>query len=151
MAMNVYEPLFNVQSNNLAKTLIIVNVPVFAGFLSLIQGRSSRFLFADNLVFALHFYAFLLVLMTLLPAIGGVLDIVAQWVSGDALSWQTTYKIGSLAALALVVIYLGIALAIAFSWGRLRTALSVPVCLAAVFVANQVNRFVLLLATLATT
>lgn len=59
-----FQASYNEVSEDVARTLIIVQVPLFAMLLALVRLRSGR-LFYDHLVWATHFYAFQLLLNSL--------------------------------------------------------------------------------------
>ena len=62
--LDAYEPAFDRAVVLNAKSLVILMVPAFAGFLALFLVRSRK-PFMAHVVFSLHFYAFLMVLFSL--------------------------------------------------------------------------------------
>ena len=57
-----YETRFNERSKGEAKTLIILMIPIYAFFISLLFSGQKRY-FVEHLVFSLHFYSFMLIFM----------------------------------------------------------------------------------------
>jgi len=57
-----YELKFNERSKGEAKTLIILMIPIYAFFISLLFMGQRRY-FVEHLVFSLHFYSFMLIFM----------------------------------------------------------------------------------------
>lgn len=54
-----YEKLYNAKSEQLAKSLIILQIPLLAALVNLLYVTRRRFFF-DHLIFATHFYCFML-------------------------------------------------------------------------------------------
>jgi hypothetical protein len=86
-----YAPAFNAGTEGLAKTLVIVMVPVFAGLLTLHFHRRRRH-FVEHLVLAFHFYAVLMIATMAAGLVGWLLyhglhaaGVHAHWVGTDAL------------------------------------------------------------------
>ncbi|MDN5204820.1 DUF3667 domain-containing protein [Fulvivirgaceae bacterium BMA10] len=59
ITLQQYGEMYNKQSGNLSKSLIILNVPLVALFIMLLNFRSSRF-YVDHFIFALNIFAFVL-------------------------------------------------------------------------------------------
>ena len=103
--------------NELAKTLVILHVPLLALATRLLARRGAT-VYADHVVMALHFFAFLMIYATLVPlALGGLirlglLDALPGWVGALLLlppalyAWlmlRTALDVGWLRALAATV------------------------------------------------
>jgi hypothetical protein len=97
-----YRPLFNQAAALNAKTLIILMVPPFAVFASLLFRRRDRTV-VTHVVFAIHFFAFVLLIYSLLLSVafvatrllgfsGSVLD---GWLSLIHLAIYTAYLYGA--------------------------------------------------------
>lgn len=59
ISFEVYERLYNAKSEQWAKSLIIVQIPLLALLSSILYLKQRRFFF-DHLIFATHFYSFIL-------------------------------------------------------------------------------------------
>ncbi|MBX2968356.1 MAG: DUF3667 domain-containing protein [Cyclobacteriaceae bacterium] len=59
-----YEQMFNAKTINLSKSMMVLNVPVMALFLSLVFFRDKRF-FADHFIYALYLFSFFLLVSCL--------------------------------------------------------------------------------------
>jgi hypothetical protein len=108
-----YAAAFDLAVQTQARTLVIVMVPVLALLLWLVVWRPRRE-YVAHLVFALHFYAFF---MLLAVVISGLLE--ASWFAGVEVSEGEV----SLVALTALAIYLAAATRRAYGWRR---AVSVP-------------------------
>jgi hypothetical protein len=123
-------PLFERQQGTNAKLLVLAMVPLFALVLRLLFPLRRR-LGAIHLVYALHFYAYLMVCLTLLfPVTGLVLLLVPQL--GAAFKPNLLDDAVSLIELALIVIYLWPALGRVYSLPTPRRIVSVVLLAAAV-------------------
>lgn len=145
-----FEALYNQQTKNLAKALIIINVPVFALFLRLIFIRRDM-LYVDHFVFALHFFTVLLFVMIITSTAGAwLLKTIVSLAGGEA-SFQILFSAASLTGIVLIGSY------VLFAWRRVYetrwvlAAAAVPLSLVLFVIVNQVNRFCLFLATLVAT
>lgn len=54
-----YEKKYNMKSSELAKTMIVLNVPIFALFIAMLFNKKEYY-FADHLIFSLYLFAFVL-------------------------------------------------------------------------------------------
>ena len=151
-----FEAVYNNQSDLLARSLVFLMVPLFALFLPLLTiGR--RRLFVDHLVFALHYFAFdlliihCIVLMFWQPLINGAIGLVRATVGGG----ETLTTVGVIVAelgpnLLITVPYLYFAYRRFFGVGRWRALPTALISLVALYVSISVYRLLLLLVTLAT-
>ena len=58
-----YSTEYNLQSASLSKSLIILNIPVFALLILLINMRKKQFFYIDHFIYATHIFAFVLISM----------------------------------------------------------------------------------------
>lgn len=65
-----YEADYNAHARDIAKTMVIIHVPIIALFTFLI-GFQRRYLYADHVVAALHFFAFIMIYFASTPYIIG--------------------------------------------------------------------------------
>lgn len=151
-----FEAVYNNQSELLARTLIISMVPLFALIL-VVLALGKRKPFVDHVVFALHFYAFDLLVMhcmvlmvwphlifalaKLLQALGHV----PVWLNAGA---GFLMEVG--ASLLITVPYLYFAYRRFYEMGVLRAAALAFVSLVLLYLTTAVYRLLLLLITLAT-
>jgi hypothetical protein len=119
--LDAYRPIFDTVATTQAKSLVGLMVPFFALVVALLQLRRRR-PFVQHLVFSLHLYGFLLVL---LMASDVVLTQPLKWLVYNT-SWDpsnqlldTIVTIPSLVALA---VYIGIGLRNAYADGPLAAA-----------------------------
>jgi Protein of unknown function (DUF3667) len=62
-ALQIYDAKYNLVSKEISKSLVIINAPLLALLFFAINARRSRF-FIVELVFSLHFFAFLMTVLT---------------------------------------------------------------------------------------
>ena len=122
-------PLFERQQNTNAKLLVFAMVPLFAFTLRLLFPLRRR-LGAIHLVYALHFYAYLMACLTLLFPVAGLALLLRQL--GVAVDPDLLDDAVSLIELALIVIYLWPALDRVYSLSRSRRIASATLLTAAV-------------------
>ena len=141
-----YAPGFEHAEALYAKTLIILMLPLFAAAAGLLF-VDRRMVAAAHLVFATHFYAFLMVVLTLLfPAFALVvldLHLLGLPLNGDVLDWVVTSVEGMLCLL-----YLAKSTEVVYGAGPVRRWLSAGVLTVATLYILFAYRFVLLLVTL---
>ena len=61
VTMEQYAQEYNKKSTSYSNSLIVLHIPIFAGFLSLIYYR-KKYLLADHFIYGIYFFAFVLVL-----------------------------------------------------------------------------------------
>lgn len=61
ITMEQYAPEYNKKSTSYSNSLIILHLPIYAGFLTLIYYR-KRYFFADHFIHGIYFFAFVLIL-----------------------------------------------------------------------------------------
>jgi hypothetical protein len=122
--------LFERQQATNAKLLVLAMVPLLALALRLLFPLRRR-LGAVHLVFALHFYAYLMACLTLLFPIGGLMLRLLRQL-GVAPDLSLLDDVFSLIELALIVIYLWLAVDRVYSLALPRRIASVVVLAAAV-------------------
>jgi hypothetical protein len=143
-----YAPAFNAATEGLAKTLVIVMVPAFAGILTLLFHRRRRH-FVEHLVFGFHFYAVLMIGIMATVLVGWSLyhglhavDVHAHWVRTDAFFVP--------AVAFLLVLWLVPALRRFYGVGRLTALGAAAVLVFALMYVTLAYRLLLLLLTLQT-
>ncbi|MCU0448876.1 MAG: DUF3667 domain-containing protein [Bernardetiaceae bacterium] len=62
-AMPIYDAKYNLVSRDISKSLVIINAPFLALLFFAVNRRRSRYLLVD-VAFSLHFFAFLMILLT---------------------------------------------------------------------------------------
>jgi hypothetical protein len=146
MAVGPYAPIFEHAEALYAKTLIILMLPLFAVAAGLLF-VDRRMVAAAHLVFATHFYAFLMVVLTLLFPIFALLATALHHLdlplNGGALDWMITLLEGSLC-----LVYLARSTAVVYGAGRVRRWLSAGVLTVATLYILYAYRFILLVVTL---
>jgi hypothetical protein len=144
-----YAPVYNHAEALYSKSLIMLMLPLFAVAAGLLF-VDKRKVAVTHLVFAIHFYAFLLVCLTVLfPAFGVIaitLDQFGVRLGGIAWDW-----IVSAIEVLLCVGYLVKASTTVYSVGTVRCGLSAAVLTFATLYILYVYRFILFLVTLWTT
>ena len=138
--LDAYTSRFLAESSQVAKSLVILHVPVLAVFLMLGVGF-RRWYYAEHVVVALHVFAFLLLAAQLL-----------NWVIFPALSWVVTLtssssvssalpRVAGLAVVAAFVLYSrGVVRAYAVPWRRAFPP--VAAALVGLIVSHLLYRFV---------
>lgn len=130
-----YEKTYNLKSEHLAKTLIILQIPLFALGVWLMQARSKRFYF-EHLVFATHFYAFFL----FLNIIATLAVFVYFKAGGNAYNLE-------IPLLVVLSIYLAFALKKVYAANWLATILQSALLVAGSVLVIFIYRFLLFLVT----
>jgi hypothetical protein len=145
MTYDDYRPRFDAALEEQAKTLVIVMVPLYALALQLFYWRTRRF-YVEHLVFSLHFYAFLLLLIAGMHAALFV-GWRARHLFGANLSLLQHDGFVSLVMLLLCGTYLYFALRRVYGQGKLLTALKCLVLAVGIFGVIHVYRFILFFTT----
>ena len=140
-----YRTRFDVTTGGQAKTLVIVMVPLYALALQLFYWRTRRF-YVEHLIFSLHLYAFLLLLIAGMH-IGLYVARRALHLFGSDLSLLQHDGFVSLVMLLLCGTYLFLALRRVYGQGRMLTALKCFVLAVGIFGVVQVYRFILFFTT----
>ena len=145
VTLREYELLFDATLQAHARTLVLAMVPLLAllGWLLHVRSRPRPL---PHVVFALHFYAFL---MPLLLAVWLGLGMVVRALRavGAPAAWLGTDAGITLLLLALCAVYLALALRTAFGASRATAAAKGMVLGLGVLVALQAYRFILFVAT----
>lgn len=146
-----YEPIFNVASEGLAKTLVFICVPIFAALLRLVNRRRPGAGYFDDLVFSTHYFTFvILVPFTLFP-------VILKWTALPLARLAGTGSVRVLEAgvlggiLIWIVVYLWLALRRVYPAAWPITTLKTLYGVGALVVTSIVYKFVLLLVTLVKT
>jgi hypothetical protein len=138
-----YAPAFDRAAELNAKSLIILMVPPFALAVWLLLGRRGR-PFVTHVVFALHFFAFVLLVFCVLLPIGTL----ASRLGPEASAVDVTLSVIQLASYAA---YLSVAIGTAYGASGISRGLTVVMLTAAAATALMGYRFAILLITLYTT
>jgi hypothetical protein len=147
VAFESYAQTYDAMTQVLAKSLIVLMVPVWSLLSWLLYGRSARF-YAQHLVFALHVWAYLLLLFCLVGiAISGVRALATQ--GGLLLSWQVWDLVTSVLLAVMVTVYLAEAGRRAFSQPLRWTVPKALVLTVAILPIAWVYRLILFFATVA--
>ncbi|PCJ83243.1 MAG: hypothetical protein COA57_11690 [Flavobacteriales bacterium] len=62
LTLENYEPVYNSHSRNVSKTLMILNVPLFALFLLLFHWKRKLY-YSEHFIFSLHFYSIIMLFL----------------------------------------------------------------------------------------
>ncbi len=157
LSPDAFEAVYNNQSEVLARSLIFVMVPMLAltiGILTL----GTRKLAADHLVFALHYYAYeLLVLhcvfMMVWPRLViGASQLASAWLTSPAstafINKTAYFAIELIGPLLIIGPYLYLSIRRFYGTGQLRTAATAMVVVFSLFWNAVIYRLILLFATL---
>jgi hypothetical protein len=139
-----YAQTFQAVTNGLAKTLVIVMVPIFALLTFALFHRRARFL-VQHLVFGLHFYAFMMLVTSALAIVG----VAAYRLGAHAVPWQVVDLVWSLALVAIAISYLTGALHRGFGASRLAAVLGAAFLALAYVPVLFVYRLILFFLTVA--
>ncbi|HEV7902359.1 MAG TPA: DUF3667 domain-containing protein [Pyrinomonadaceae bacterium] len=140
-----YRPRFDAAIEGQAKTLVIVMVPLYALLLQAFYWRTRRY-YVEHLVFSLHFFAFLLLLLAGLHALMFVGWRIRRVFGFDLSSLQND-DFATLLMLSLCGTYLFFALRRAYGQGRTRTALKCLALTLCIIAVIQLYRFILFFTT----
>ncbi|MFN7926221.1 MAG: DUF3667 domain-containing protein [Bryobacteraceae bacterium] len=140
-----YRKKFDAKAEILAKSLVIVMAPMLALAVFILQIGSRRY-FVEHLVFALHFYAFLLVYLGVSgPLTNLILGLMKKGgVQASAMAIDQTV---SLVAIVLLVTYLAMALKTVYRQAWWLTGAKALALVVAVVYVLQAYRFLLFLIT----
>lgn len=136
LALNEFSQQYDQLVKLLARSLIIIQVPIFAIFLALICYRKNYY-FGDYITFSLNYHSWFLLLMIVIiyP------DYPIRWINETEL---LPFKIPSIWRYLLtgaVLIYFSIAIQRMFRFSWLQTLLRVPFVLVAFFASHFLYRF----------
>ncbi len=133
---------YQLRSNEIAKTMVILHVPMLA-LVSFALGLHRKLYYADHVVMALHFMAFVMLYNTLMPYVIIPPLQGLDWLAGDRIPvWRT--------ALALKFIYVPFMLRKAFGYHWLWVIPASALLLIGLYWAHVVYRFVQFALTAAT-
>jgi hypothetical protein len=142
MTYDEYRPRFDAAIEGQAKTLVIVMVPLYALALQLFYWRTRRY-YVEHLVFSLHFFAFLLLLIAAMHAA----LFVAWRFLGLRLSMLQSDNFVTLLMLSICGAYLLFALRRAYRQGKTLTILKCLALCLSIIVVIQLYRFILFFTT----
>ncbi|WP_420583282.1 DUF3667 domain-containing protein [Reichenbachiella sp.] len=87
MEMEDYAEVYNQASDNISKTIMILNVPLMAFFVYLLAIRKRKYYF-DSLIFSMHFFTvFLLCIVVGVFTAKGYYIVVNQWLGSSVGPW----------------------------------------------------------------
>lgn len=140
-----YAARFDAASRTQAKSLVILMVPVFALGLAALRAGQGRY-FAEHLVFAVHFYAFLLLLLA-------VQTTLTTWLLRLSSGWsdQAVDMWGSSVTLTVLLAYLTLAMRATGTRSVWRAGAEAAVLVGWFMAVLFGYRFLLFFVTLATT
>ncbi len=135
IALTEYEKIYDAKSEHLAKTLIVLQIPLFAFFVWLLQLPSRGYYF-EHLIFSTHFYAFLMFLNIL-----GTLGVFVYFkLGGNEYDLAIPYLLASL-------LYLCFSLRRVYEQKWMMTILKGILLLVSSIVVLYIYRFILFLIT----
>jgi hypothetical protein len=70
-----YAPMYQKASDNVSKSIMMINVPLIGLFIYLLAFKKRKFYF-DSLIFAFHFFTFYLISWVLLDWVGKLFDMI---------------------------------------------------------------------------
>jgi hypothetical protein len=138
MTLDEYGAIYNGKSPGYANSLVIIQIPILAFFLSLFYYRKKYF-FADHFIYALYFFAFLLLLGLLQSA---VLYLVVIFLDVDM---TLTHKLLGYVFLTCILWYLFISLQKIYAQRKIHAALSIIPVLLMVAITHFLYRTILFL------
>jgi hypothetical protein len=142
MTYDEYRPRFDAAIEGQAKTLVIVMVPLYALALQLFYWRTRRY-YVEHLVFSLHFFAFLLLLIAAMHA---ALFVAWRFLGLRLLMLQSDNFV-TLSMLSICGAYLFFALRRAYRQGKTLTILKCLALCLSIIVVIQLYRFILFFTT----
>ena len=146
ITLAAFEERFNEISTTHAKSLVIIMVPVFALVLDLLYHRSKRY-YVEHLFFALHFYAYLLIVNTIILALTNAV-LAALTSLNISHPWQVIDLVAGLVNSVILGVYLYIACRRVYRQSvGITVAKSVGLTLAMVYIL-RLYRFILFFTTL---
>ncbi len=150
-AYEAYAERFRATTTNLARSLVILLVPLVAVLTYVIFGRSRRY-FAEHLVFALHFIGFvMLAVSATVLLVGAVMWSVETLLQeSDTLTWQTWDSLFGLLLLSMLLPYLLVGSWRVFAESRFRTLVKVALLVVLLPLVLTAYRFILFFATVYT-
>ena len=140
-----YRARFDSAIEGQAKTLVIVTVPLYALVLQMFYWRPRRY-YVEHLVFSLHLFAFLLLLIAAMN-VALLLALHVRHVFGLNLWMLQSDNFVTFLMLFLCATYLLVALRRTYGQGIVRTALKCLALALCVLVVIQVYRFILFFTT----
>lgn len=141
-----YRPRFDAAIEGQAKTLVIVMVPLFALVTQALYWRSRRY-YVEHLIFSLHFYAFLLLLIAALHLGVSVVWRARHVLPPNLLSVVKSDDFGTFLLLAICGAYLFVALRRTYGQSKIWTAIKCLAFLVCIIGVIQVYRFILFFTT----
>jgi hypothetical protein len=136
-----YETRFNANIETQAKTLIFLMIPMFAAGLALIYLRQKEY-FVKHIVFATHFFAFYLLLLSLLYLLMEVAAKIIVSLGGSPRSLFSDLFV-TVIVLSCAFVYLLLAGRRAYPQPLLKAALRALTLIGVLAIAVQTFRFVL--------
>jgi hypothetical protein len=133
-----YEELYNRKSTAYANTLVILHVPILAGFIALYFRRRGYF-YTDHFIYALYFLAFLLLF--------SLFQTIAIYVFGIGMHMniRIVWQVLKIIFFISILVYLFLSLKKTYHQTILSAALSVVPILIAVVVTHMLYRTILFL------
>jgi Protein of unknown function (DUF3667) len=148
VTLDIYRPLFERAEQQYAKALVILMVPILA--LAAWLGAPRKFPGVGHLYFALHFYSFVMVYLTVLfLLLAAVLIVLVK--SGVPMSWSPIDEVVTALELAGCAVYLYLAVGRVYPVATLRRWLMTGSMLLALPIALYGYRFSVFLIALLTT
>ncbi|MCC6537982.1 MAG: DUF3667 domain-containing protein [Bryobacterales bacterium] len=143
MKFEEYAPVFNAKSRTQAKSLVILMVPMFALALAALRIFQGRY-FAEHLTFSVHFYAFLLLYISVATSLT---NYIVTWLknAGRTVTPQGLDSVISWIAAAVLVWYLSAAMLATGTASWWRAVLKGVFLTGATMFVLQLYRFVLFL------
>ncbi|HMP99247.1 MAG TPA: DUF3667 domain-containing protein [Cyclobacteriaceae bacterium] len=141
IAFKDYESKYNMKSSELAKTMIVLNVPIFALFIAMLFAKKTYY-FADHFIFSLYLFSF--VLLTIILSIG--IEAVFRTIIG-----MSIWNIMALPFLGLFMVYQTVALKKVYQQNWFWTLLKSVLLLMAFMITHFFYRFILFAITFAST
>ncbi|MFK8053793.1 MAG: DUF3667 domain-containing protein [Woeseiaceae bacterium] len=128
---------YDLKVRDIAKTMVIIHVPIIALF-SFLLGYDRRYLYADHVVMAVHFFAFVMIFLALAPFLA---KLVIAFVT--LFSPETGQEMGNgINILYILVVYIAFMISKAFQWRWYRSAAITLVFLLGLAVSHSIFRMV---------
>lgn len=142
IAFEQYAAKYDKTSSSLSKLLVIINVPIFCAFIMLMYIRKRSMYFADHLIFALNYFAFLLLYSLL---------VVGIFMLTTATGIDTPSYLFTLFFFGGGILYLVFSIRKVYQEGWVLTLIKSVFILAGFMITHFIYRFILFMITFAAT
>jgi hypothetical protein len=142
ISFDAYAAVYDKTSASLSKILVIINVPLLALFITLVYLKKSAVFFSDHLIFALNFFAFLLLYSLLVIGLFHLFILADIKIASRV--FQITFLAGS-------ILYLVIAVRKVYQQNWFLTVVKSSFIILGFLLTHFIYRFILFMITFAST